>query len=922
MAAEHHDRFIPSQKLFRETVLVYDFFKDIVDDQKLEKTFTSVPLHFESEQHYLDVFRPLFYQEVKMQIFRDKMHEMERVTEQVELVKFDQIDGFLKLQVQRLQKTEVRYMTNDLVVLTDKTNPHQETDVHFLAMVTDDPQFDIVYLWAKLDMSQGQEGSRTWKVIQAIKNRDLWRMGRICGLATVIREYEGLMSLPHIPLRSLLVNRLEQKAQAEEMQAAPAVPGLNEDGGLGGDATGPKAVAEDARQLEIPKKLEAALEAKCNPSQLNAILDSRKVSGITLVQGPPGTGKTTTILGILAMLLNARATTSTAVSYTRTGKNRQKDPNANSDSSTSEDEQDSEAAIQERQRERLNRMRGRMPWLRAGYVPWADSIEQELSGPNNKRLRVPYTKLRQQDVVPMSEIKEDATPQKVLVSAPSNAAIDEVMRRAIGEGIAGADGTLQKPSMVRLGPNVHPTLLEHSLENIARKKATETTETPTKAAFEVMKARLMREKRVLCTTLSVSGSRDMVGFQGDFDTVVIDEASQGVEMSTLVPIKLGCKRLILVGDPQQLPATVFSTIAMEHKYDQSLFQRLQASGHKVNLLNMQFRMHPAISSFPSNRFYDGKVVNGRELEEFEQKFPAPWSRIPCYGPIVFFHLKGEQEREGISFVNETEADFVVQLFASVSRSFPPQDAWRDKVAVISPYAEQVKLIRQKFKILYGIGDKSTPCPVDVNTVDGFQGREKDTVIVSTVRANTESKSIGFVQDKRRMNVACTRARKNLWVVGRADVLKVNPDWKAFILEQERATRLLRVSPPFDDFLARYLDRWFARHPDEIRLDGIATKAPVGDADVVDKDAEDMDFTVSPEELEELRRKEEEEELGRQRDVEEVDSDFEEVEPSFTEKNAGSAEGMSVDQEGLENGDQQAVGNEIAMEEGDGNQDDE
>merc|ERR1719265_888404 len=128
-----------------------------------------------------------------------------------------------------------------------------------------------------------------------------------------------------------------------------------------------------------------------------------------------------------------------------------------------------------------------------------------------------------------------------------------------------------------------------------------------------------------------------------------------------------------------------------------------------------------------------------------------------------------------SLQNEEEANFVVSLYKALTQMYPPEKAWRERVAVISPYAEQVELIRRKFRALFKI-EKSRVCPVDVNTVDGFQGREKDIVIVSAVRAqNNETKSIGFVADRRRMNVAFTRARLSLWVVGHAGALGRNAD---------------------------------------------------------------------------------------------------------------------------------------------------
>jgi len=331
--------------------------------------------------------------------------------------------------------------------------------------------------------------------------------------------------------------------------------------------------------------------------------------------------------------------------------------------------------------------------------------------------------------------------------------------------------------------------------------------------YEDEKARIIKAARVVCATLSVSGSRDFTGYPEDFDTVIIDEASQGLELSTLVPLKLGCRRLILVGDPKQLPATCFSQVALVHKYEQSLFQRLEAAHYRVNMLDEQFRMHPTISKFPSATFYDGLLKNVREKEEFERDFPAQWSQINCFGPVVFFHLRGSQEKSRQSLINNDEANFVLQLYTSMSQLFPPEASWRSRIAVISPYAEQVSLIRHKFREYFKLSRKD-PCPIDVNTVDGFQGREKDIVMVSTVRANTDPKeSIGFVKDRRRMNVAFTRARLNLWVVGHAGALSKNEDWRTFIRMQKKECRFLNVSQPIHHFMPRYLTNWYEHHPE-------------------------------------------------------------------------------------------------------------
>jgi len=402
------------------------------------------------------------------------------------------------------------------------------------------------------------------------------------------------------------------------------------------------------------------------------------------------------------------------------------------------------------------------------------------------------------------------------------------------------------------------------------------------------KEKLLKQAEIVCATLSIAGGRDIVSYPGVFDTVVVDEASQGVEISMLVPLRLGCRRLILVGDHKQLPSTCFSTVAKNHHYDRSLFERLQMSSYKVSLLQIQYRMHPAISQFPSDRFYDGLLTNARNVEEFEAMLPAPWSAAPCFKPVVFFNLGGSMTEHKVSFVNSDEADFVVQLFEAISTLWPiAQEAgedrghlqqapkgWMEKIAVISPYAEQVQLIRQKFKEYFGRAGHRGRCPVDVNTVDGFQGREKDIIIVSCVRThsggNRKEQTIGFVKDKRRMNVAFTRARTNLFVVGQAKVLSINPDWKEFIGQQMKAGRYINMSKPFVSFLPRFLTGWFERHPEVPKPKPDSRFLNCHDAAQLEEIAPNGSaFELSPEELEALELEGEED---LRPDIEEVASE--------------------------------------------------
>eukprot|EP00927_Polykrikos_kofoidii_P039633 TRINITY_DN33980_c0_g1_i1.p1 TRINITY_DN33980_c0_g1~~TRINITY_DN33980_c0_g1_i1.p1 ORF type:complete len:934 (-),score=212.75 TRINITY_DN33980_c0_g1_i1:82-2883(-) len=801
-------------KPWKEHLLLLDFYDDITEEDKDvpkedRKKLPSVPLHFSNEQHYVDTFLPLYWEEAKMQIHRCKFTEMTHNPEEVEFGQFKIVDGFLKLEFVRAAAAiqTIKYMNGDLVVFTQGDDPVEEHRVHFGALI-DNSYLTTLAVTARMHNSRDggseRQHDRARAVAETIAARRPWKVAKVSNMSTMIREYEALMSMPTVPMRNILVNPDDSNLKADagaEMQATPKMIGMGPEP-VSTESGIAEAVKEDHRLFTIPTALQNVLEKRYNASQLQAITDSRKLTGVTLVQGPPGTGKTTTILGILSALLNSSAKSSKAVSYTRL---KGTDALATSD----EEEEESDREIEARKQERLKRIRHRAKYNQHGFLPWTDKLEQQLGMPGDARLRIPYQKINQAELRLMSEVEEDAAPRKVLVCAPSNAAIDEVLRRTVHDGIYDQDGLSKKPAIIRCGPNVHPSLEEYSLEAQAKRRVSARTERHDANQLEAEKEKLIRDARIVCATLSICGSKDIVGFPFEFDTVVVDEASQGVEVSMLIPLRLGCKRLIMVGDPQQLPATCFSSVAVAHHYDQSLFQRLQLSQHRVNMLQTQYRMHPAISSFPSKNFYNGLLSNVREKEDFEAMFPAAWSSINCFGPVTFFHLKGSHRTAQYgSLVNDDEADFVLQVYRALCDLYPEHD-WKKKLAVISPYAEQVQLIRNRFRTYLGLKPKSQ-CPVDVNTVDGFQGREKDCVIVSVVRANIEDNSIGFVRDKRRMNVAFTRARLNLWVVGHADVLRKNRDWGGFIEQQEAASRLLRVSKPFDSFLGRYINDWYER----------------------------------------------------------------------------------------------------------------
>jgi len=225
----------------------------------------------------------------------------------------------------------------------------------------------------------------------------------------------------------------------------------------------------------------------------------------------------------------------------------------------------------------------------------------------------------------------------------------------------------------------------------------------------------------------------------------------------------------LIGDPKQLPATVFSRVSQTMKYDQSLFYRLQRSGYPVHLLEVQYRMHPDISWFISKAFYQSKLLDYEGIMTLVGE-PDYYTKL-AMPPISFFHVAGQEAFVDSTYQNQVEAEFVVKCYDFLKKKLPGFD--RKKLGIITPYNGQAALIRN----LIRDNDGTLFCEVEVNSVDSFQGREKDIVIFSTVRAKYDGmeedkvQTIGFLKDKRRMNVGLSRARIGLIVIGDLERLR-------------------------------------------------------------------------------------------------------------------------------------------------------
>lgn len=296
--------------------------------------------------------------------------------------------------------------------------------------------------------------------------------------------------------------------------------------------------------------------------------------------------------------------------------------------------------------------------------------------------------------------------------------------------------------------------------------------------------KVINNTSIIFATLSSSGHEVLQRFSARFDVIVVDEAAQCCEPDILIPVSVGRRsstassgfgHMVLVGDPRQLPATVLSNSPEVSKcLGRSLFERLaEHSPEDVHLLNVQYRMHPRISAFPSQQFYAGRLVDAKNVVSASMTLPFHSDSGRRFGPLTFLDTSSRSSREVRSATgsisNPEEARIVVNAISSLVVSYPSYD-FSNHVAILSPYREQV--IRLKRVLLE---NKSTrDLKIEVNTIDGIQGREKSIVFLSTVRGEN-GQAIGFLRDERRMNVAITRAKHSVVVVGNAKVLSANSD---------------------------------------------------------------------------------------------------------------------------------------------------
>lgn len=382
--------------------------------------------------------------------------------------------------------------------------------------------------------------------------------------------------------------------------------------------------------------------------------------------------------------------------------------------------------------------------------------------------------------------------ERVCVCAPSNVAVDNVVERLVRAGV----------QVVRLGhpARLLPAVIEHSLDHLVartegakiaaqlRKEIAEGSRQVRRAKDKMERwqrrdavRRLRRELRELedrtthqlvsdadVVLATLTGSADSHVSKEEFDLLVIDEAAQAIEASCWIPL-LRARRVVLSGDHLQLPPTIRSRDAEKGGLGRTLFERLvDVHGQEVTrMLGVQYRMHESIMTWSSEALYEGRIVAHDSVRDHVlADLDGVSATEDTIVPVVLIDTAGcdfeeEREVEGDSRSNEGEAGIVAtHIGRLVEAGVVPGD-----IAVITPYNAQVGLLRSRLLDAHP--------GIEVGSVDGFQGREKEAVVISLVRSNPRGE-VGFLADERRLNVAVTRARRHVAIIGDSATVASHP----------------------------------------------------------------------------------------------------------------------------------------------------
>ncbi|CAM1502138.1 Fc.00g041220.m01.CDS01 [Cosmosporella sp. VM-42] len=789
---EMRARLIPPMDRLHNTILAWDIFHEGNDPPNGPKA-SSVATMYTDPRSYQERFFPLLASEA----WRSFVTSKDEATSQpfgMKIASRASVDSYLEVTFTMpvVQNRDRGVFEGDILLVSEAEHPlTTPTARHCLARV-----HRITYKKDLVEITY-RVASRSNPLSQALTPGISVYGVKITNMTTIEREYAALESLQYYDLMD------------EILKAQPS-PVLR---------YGDEKVSSCMQNYEL------------NRGQAMAVLGAHDNDGFTLIQGPPGTGKTKTIVAMVGNLLSEE--------LNKTGGNgipvgvplRPNGAPAGNNQPRSKKLlvcAPSNAAVDELvlrlkngikttggKTKNINVLRlGRSDAINAAVkdVTLDELVKARLEGDNTKdKARADREKLHE-DAAKIKDELAQLRPQLDATRVSDDRATYNNLSRHFEE---------LKRRQMQIGKQIDAN--KDSGNSVAREMEMRRRQ---------VQQEILNSAQVLCATLSGSGHEMFRNLDVEFETVIIDEAAQCVELSALIPLKYGCFKCILVGDPKQLPPTVLSQSAARFGYDQSLFVRMQQNYPQyVHLLDMQYRMHPEISAFPSKEFYEGQLQDGQNMSQLRQQ---PWHKSALLGPYRFFDVQGVQERgrKGQSLVNTRELEVALQLYERFSNEYRDCDL-NGKIGIITPYKAQLFELRNRFKTRYG---EAITNIIEFNTTDAFQGRECEIIIFSCVRASSTG-GIGFMTDIRRMNVGLTRAKSSLWILGDSRALVQGEFWKKLI--EDAQTRDRYTKGDILSMFRRPLEKAKAGSYLPTRIEpagGLSAPQPAQDREVVMRDA--------------------------------------------------------------------------------------
>ncbi|PNS14781.1 hypothetical protein CAC42_2010 [Sphaceloma murrayae] len=722
-------RLAPNLNPLHKIILGWDFFhQGDYPPGSEDWQFRKVSNTFRHVEEYRDTFRPLLTLEAWQGMVRSREEENSKPYS-IKIASRSNVDTFIEIStsITHAELREAQLSEGDIILLSTASKPTNDKDApNCLARV------DKVRRKGKtVEVGYKAFPTSTSKAHNMLKPGAEIFGAKVQSIIPLEREYGSIAGLEFYDLCDEIVKaRPSPLLKYTDKQLDPLIANYN-----------------------------------VNKAQAKAIRSALDNDAFTLIQGPPGSGKTKTIVAIVGALLSD--TLSTSIGTTAINR-----PGQNSSTSTSKKLlvcAPSNAAVDElvmRFKDGVKTTRGadkKINVLRLGRGDAVNSAVQDVTLEElvNKKMGTTNgdNNARQHTQTIMMEHKK----------------ISEALREArdkMGDEKTKGDDKSQLQDEIN---NLRKRKNELGTQIDTAKDAENAAGRDQELKRKQVQKSIIDESHIICATLSGSGHDMFQSLDVEFETVVVDEAAQCVEMSALIPLKYGCAKCILVGDPKQLPPTVFSKEAARFQYEQSLFVRMQGNHpDAVHLLDTQYRMHPDISSFPSASFYDGRLLDGADMDKLRER---PWHKSALLAPYRFFDVQGQHESapKGHSLVNKAEIQAAMSLYSRLTQDHPDYD-FDNKIGIITPYKSQLRMLKDFFVNRYGEGILEK---VEFNTTDAFQGRESEIIIFSCVRASPAG-GIGFLQDIRRMNVGLTRAKCSLWVLGNSQSLIRGVWWKKLV----------------------------------------------------------------------------------------------------------------------------------------------